>query len=159
MAKAVVIATAVLAATLATAPAAVAGGQPPPNPSIAQYIETVPTSGGSEVPSGSHGGGTAHLSGRVVAALPKGPEGATLKTIATAQSYGAPQHKLHAGRKALVVAQRAAMEPPKSNVSGATFSAAVDAVGAQRSLVVWLGVVLLAALAVGIGAAFARARR
>lgn len=163
MAKTILIACAFSSMLLVAAPGAFAGGQPPPNPSIAQYVEQVPTSGGSAVPTGrgsvvSVGRGHAKLSKRVVAELPQGAEGATLRNVASSPSYGAPQHRLHA-RGAVAVARRAVQQPPKSNVSGATLSAAGDAVGVHGNLVVWLGLVLLATLAVGIGSAVARARR
>jgi hypothetical protein len=153
-----------LAAALAVVPQAFADGNPPPNPSIAQYVEQVPTSEGAAVPSSVPPKRTTHvkLAPHVEHQLPQTPEGAALKTIATSPTYGAPQRKLHvtkkAAKKVAVVAKRAVMEP-KSDVSGATLSAAVDAVGAQRTLVVWLGLVLFSTAALGIGSAVARARR
>ena len=154
MAKAIVIAFAIVS-VLAAVPQAVAGKRPPPNPSIAQYVEQVPTSGGSAVPSGH---ARTPLSKHIVKQLPKTPEGTALKNVASSATYGAPQHKLHASKHAAVVARRAVMEP-KAAVSSATFSAAVDAVGAQRSLVIWLGLVLFSTAALGVGSAVARARR
>ncbi len=155
MAKAVVIASAVVSAFLGVVPAAFAARNPPPNPAISQYVEVVPTSGGAAVPSGR---GRTRLSERVAHQIPKSREGTTLRNIATLEAFGAPQHKLHAGKRVAVQARRAVMAP-KSDVSTATFGAAVDAVGARRSLVVWLGLVLLATAAFGGGAAVARARR
>jgi hypothetical protein len=154
MPKAVLIAC-LCAIALALAPAALAGGSPPANPSIAQYIEQVPTSGGNAVPSGH-----AHtkLPAHVAEQLPSGKTGAALRTIATRASYGAPQKKLHVSKHAAVVARRAVIEP-KKDVSGDTLAAAASAVGADRNLVVWLGVVLLFTAGAGVGAAVARARR
>jgi hypothetical protein len=155
MAKAIVIASAVASAFLVVVPAAPAARNPPPNPAIAQYIEVVPTSGGAAVPSGP---GQTRLSKRVAQQLPKTDVGTTLRNIATKAAYGAPQRKFHASKGVAVEARRAVMAP-KSDVSSATFSAAVDAVGARRSLVLWLGIVLLATAAFGAGTAVARARR
>ena len=159
MAKAFLI-TCALAAALTVVPQAVAGGSPPQNPSIAQYVEQVPTSGGATVPSGhAH---HAKLSKHVVAVLPKTPEGTALRNVATSTAYGAPQHKPHvtkrAAKRVAIEARRAVMKP-KNDVSGETLSAAVDAVGAQRTLVIWLGIVLVSTAALGVGAAVARARR
>jgi hypothetical protein len=155
MAKAILIASAVLSTWLAVAPTASADRKPPPNPAIAQYIELVPTSGGAVVPSGH---ARARLSKRIVEQLPRGPEGTALRNVATGAAYGAPQHTFHASKRAGVEARRVVLAPT-SGVSSASFSAAVDAVGARRSLVLWLGIVLLATAALGIFAAVARARR
>jgi hypothetical protein len=154
MPKALLIAC-LCTAALALAPAALADKNPPANPSIAQYVEQVPTSGGNAVPSGN-----AHtkLAPHVAEQLPSGSTGTALRSIATGAAYGAPQKKLHPSRRAAVVARRAVIEP-KSDVSGDTFAAAASAVGAGRNLVVWLGVVLLVTAAFGVGAAVARARR
>ena len=154
MAKSVLIAC-MCAAALAVAPSALADRRPPANPSIAQYIEQVPTSGGNVVP-----GGRAHtkLSTHVSEQLPSGTEGTVLRNIATSAAYGAPQKKLHASKHATVAASRAVIEP-KPDVSGDTFAAAASAVGAGRDLVVWLGVALLVIAAFGVGAAVTRARR
>ena len=154
MTKAIVIASAAFS-MLAVVPAASADRRPPPNPSIAQYVEVVPTSGGSVVPTGH---ARVRLSKHVVEQLPKSAEGTALLDIATAAAYGAPQRSSHASERAVVEARRAVMAP-KAEMSSATFSAAVDAVGARRSLVLWLGIVLLVTAAFGAGAAVARARR
>ena len=154
MEKAVLIASAALS-MLAIVPAASAERRPPPNPSIAQYIELVPTSGGAVVPTG---GARVRLRKQVAEQLPKSADGIALRVIATRAAYGAPQRKFHASKLAVAEARRAVMAP-KAEVSSATFSAAVDAVGARRSLVLWLGIVLLATAAFGAGAAVARARR
>jgi hypothetical protein len=154
MAKSVLIAC-VCAAALAVAPAALADQRPPGNPSIAQYIEQLPTSGGNVVPGGR---ARTKLARQVSEQLPSGAEGTALRNIATAASYGAPQKKLHGPKHATVVASRAAIEP-KPDVSGDTFAAAASAVGAGRNLVVWLAVVLLVTAAFGVGAAVTRARR
>jgi hypothetical protein len=153
MPKALLIAC-VCAAALTLVPAALADKNPPANPSIAQYVEQVPTSGGTAVP-GS--GARTKLNRHVSEQLPSGATGAALRNIATSASYGAPQKKLHASKHAAVVARRAVIEP-KSDVSGDTLAAAASAVGAGRNLVVWLGVVLLLTAAIGVGAALARAR-
>jgi hypothetical protein len=154
MAKAILIASAALS-MLTVVPAALADTRPPPNPSIAQYVELVPTSGGAVVPTGA-----AHvrLSKQVAEQLPKSAEGTTLRVLATRAAYGAPQRRFHASKHAVAAVRRAVMAP-KADVSSATFSAAGDAVGARRSLVLWLGIVLLATAAFGAGAAVARARR
>jgi hypothetical protein len=159
MAKAVVIASAAFSALLGVVPVAPGARNPPPNPAIAQYVEVVPTSSGSAVPSGH---ARTRLSEHVVQRLPKTNEGTTLRNVATEATYGAPQHKLHATRhasKRVAVEVRRAVMAPKADVSTATFGAAVDAVGARRGLVPWLGIVLLATAAFGAGAAIARARR
>jgi hypothetical protein len=164
MAKAILIASAVLSTSLAVAPTASADRKPPPNPAIAQYIELVPTSGGAVVPSGH---ARARLSKRIAEQLPRGPEGTALRNLATAAAYGAPQHTFHASKDVSVEARRVVLAPkaqregaaPKSGVSSASFGAAVDAVGARRSTVLWLGLVLLATAALGIFAAVARTRR
>jgi hypothetical protein len=154
MAKAIVIASALLS-MLAAVPTASADRRPPANPSIAQYVEVVPTSGGAALPTGhAH----APLSKHVVQQLPGGPEGTALRNVASDSAYGAPQHRSRATKGAVVEARRAVMAP-KGDVSSATFGAAVDAVGARQSLVVWLGVVLVVTAAGGVGAAVARARR
>jgi hypothetical protein len=154
MAKAILIASAALS-LFAVVPAASADTRPPPIPSIAQYVEMVPTSGGAVVPTGP-----AHvrLSKQVAEQLPKSAEGTALRVIATRAAYGAPQRKFHASKHAVAEARRAVMAP-KAEVSSATFSAAVDAVGARRNLVLWLGIVVLATAAFGAGAAVVRARR
>jgi hypothetical protein len=133
----------------------VADTHPPPNPSIAQYVEKVPTSSGSVVP-GRHK--RVRLSKHVTQKLPKTPEGQALSNVASDSAYGAPQHKLRATKRVTVVARRAVIEP-KSDVSSATFAAAVDVVGAQQSTVLWLAFAMLAIAAFGVGAAVARARR
>jgi hypothetical protein len=155
MAKAIIIASAVVSAFLGVVPIASAARNPPPNPAISQYVEVVPTSGGAAVPSG---GQRTRLSEHVAQQLSKSSEGTTLRAIATKAAYGAPQRKFHANKRVAVEARRAVMAP-KSDVSSATFSAAVDAVGARSSLVGWLGLVLVATAAFGVGAAVARARR
>src|SRR4051812_13182266 len=139
MPKGVVIACAVFSTALVLASDAVAGEHPPPNPSIAQYVEVMPTSGGAVVPAG-----------QTRAPL-------ELRDIASSAEYGAPEQKLRASKRATVVARRAVIEP-KADVSSTTFNAAFDAVGAQGRLVGWLGLVLFATLAFGIGAAVVRAR-
>jgi hypothetical protein len=163
MAKAIV-ASVVFMASLAFTQAAVAGNRPPPNPSIAQYVEQVPTSGGSVVPTKPKP--TAKrpvhqaqpvLSQTVEQQLPSTPEGTTLRNVASKQEYGAPQHKLHTSKRVVVVARRAVIEP-KKDVSGATFGAAIDAVGAQRATVLWLGFALFAIAGLGVGAAVVRVR-
>jgi hypothetical protein len=155
MAKAIVIASAVVSAFLGVVPVASAARNPPPNPAIAQYIEVVPTSGGAAVPNGR---ARTRLSEHVAQQIPKSSEGTALRNIATKAAYGAPQRKFHASKRVAVEARRAVMTP-KSDVSSATLGAAVDAVGARRSLVVWLGLVLVATAALGAGAAVTRARR
>jgi len=154
MPKSVLIAC-VCAAALAVAPAASADRHPPANPSIAQYIEQVPTAGGNAVPGGR---ARTKLSTHVARQLPKTATGTALRNIATSAAYGAPQKKLHTSKQAAAVAHRAAIEP-KSDVSGDTFAAAASAVGAGHNLVAWLGVALLVTAALGVGAAVARARR
>jgi hypothetical protein len=153
MAKAIV-ASAALLTLLVVAPQAVGERNPPPNPAIAQYVEALPTSTGTAVP-GRHA--RVALTKRVTQKLPHTPEGQELRDIASDSAYGAPQHKLHASKRAAVAARRAVMEP-KSGVSGATFGAAVDAVGAKRNVVLWLGFAVFAIAAFGVGAAVARAR-
>src|SRR5438067_4086112 len=150
MAKAIVIAPAV-AALLAAAPPAVAAKRPPPNPAIDQYVEQVPTSGGPAVPQGH---GRTHLRKGIARQLGNGAEGRVLRNVASAAAYGAPQKKLHSSARAAAEAKRAVAKP-KSAVSGATFSAAADAVGAGRSVVLWLGLALLVIAAFGVGAAVA----
>jgi len=154
MTKAIVIASAALS-MLMIVPVASAEKRPPPNPAIAQYIEVVPTSGGAVVPTGR---ARLRLSKHILEQLPKGAEGKALNAIATAATYGAPQRRFHSSKRAAIEARRAVIAP-KADVSGAMLTAAVDAVGARRSLVLWLGIVLLATAAFGIGAAVARARR
>ena len=163
MAKAIV-ASVVFIASLAFAQAAVADNRPPPNPAIAQYVEQVPTSGGSVVPTKPKPKPTAKrpddqaqpvLSQTVEEQLPSTPEGTTLRNVASNEEYGAPQHKLHTSKRVVVVARRAVIEP-KKDVSGATLGAAIDAVGAQRATVLWLGFALFAIAGLGVGAAVAR---
>ena len=154
MAKAILIASAAFS-MLTVVPAASADRRPPPNPSIAQYVEMVPTSGGAVVPTGR---ARVRLGKHVAEQLPRSAEGTALRDIATAAAYGAPQRKFHTSKYAVAEARRAVMAP-KGDVSSATFSAAVDAVGARGRLVVWLGIVLLATAVFGAGAAVARARR
>jgi hypothetical protein len=154
MAKAIVIASAAFW-LFAVVPTASAERRPPANPSIAQYVEMVPTSGGAVVPTGR---ARVRLSKHVVEQLPTSAEGAALRDIATAEAYGAPQRRFHASKHAVAEARRAVIAP-KGDVSSASFSAAVDAVGARGRLVVWLGIVLLVTAAFGAGAAVARARR
>jgi hypothetical protein len=66
---------------------------------------------------------------------------------------------VEARRVVLAPKARHGVLAPKSGVSSASFSAAVNAVGARPSVVLWLGLVLLATAALGIFAAVARARR
>jgi hypothetical protein len=154
MAKATVIAPA-LAALLVVAQPAVAGKRPPPNPAISQYVEVMPTSGGPALPSGH---ARTKLSNSIAKHLGGGAEGRALRNVATSSAYGAPQTKLHAGKRASAEARRAVAQP-KADLSGATLGAAADAVGAKRSVVLWLGLALLVIAALGAAAALNRARR
>ena len=154
MAKAILIASAALY-MLAVVPAAFADTRPPPNPSIAQYVELVPTSGGAVVPTGRS---RVRLSKHVVEQLPKGAEGTALREIRQPR----PTARLSASSTRPSAQRSKPAAPrwhPKPTFQSATFSAAVDAVGADPSLALWLGIVLLATAAFGAGAAVARARR
>jgi hypothetical protein len=115
----------------------------------------VPTSSGPAVPGGHT---RAPLSKRVAKRLGTGAEGKELRDVASASAYGAPQKKLHSSKRAAAEA-RSAVAKPSPAVSGATVNAAVDAVGAGRSVVVWLVLALLLTTALGVGTAVARARR
>jgi hypothetical protein len=102
----------------------------------------LPTSGGAAVPGGR---GRTALPAGVARELGTSPQDKLLRAVATAAAYGAPQHRLHLSKRTAVKAS--------------ALSASVRAVGAGRSLVVWLGVVVLVIAAVGAGAAALRARR
>src|SRR6266536_2032567 len=148
MAKAIVIASAVVSALLVVAPPAAADKQPP-NPAISQYVEVVPTSGGAAVPSGHE---RAPLSKRIADRLGNGAEGRALRDVASSAAYGAPQTKLHSSARAAAEA-RSAVAKPDTVLSSAAFGAAADAVGAKRSVLLWLVLALLAIAGLGVGAA------
>ena len=155
MAKVVFFASVLVSAVLAGAPQAAAGRRPPPNPAISQYVEQVPTSSGAAVPSGHS---RAPLPKRVVRELGNGAEGRLLRDAASSAAYGAPQERFRSSKRIAGEARRAVAKPTPALSSG-SFSAAAEAIGAKRSVVVWLSFALLLIAAVGVGAAVARARR
>jgi hypothetical protein len=115
---------------------------PPSTPSIAQYVETVPTSqGGASTGSGKHANS---LPPGVVKKLNAHPDAVTerLKAIATSSAYGAPQQGL--SRPAEASAQ---------NPLAAAASAAADS---SDSHIFWL---LGAVIVVTTAMVWATARR
>ena len=119
-------------------------------------IEQVPTSGGPAVPNGHR---RAHLPTRLSHQLrTSGADGPLLVDVASSAAYGAPQKQLPAD-KSLPAKELAATTQPPNALSGSTLGAAAQAVGAGHSVVLWLGLALLATTAVGVGAAILRARR
>jgi hypothetical protein len=158
MAKGVLIGVGLTLAGLVGAAGAAAATPPPPlppNPAISQYVETVPTSSGPAVPAGQ---AHAHLS-RTLARRIQGSGGQLLLDVASSAAYGAPQTKLHANKHVTAEAKQAAAKKAPAPVSASALGAAGDAVGAGHSIVLWLGLALLATTAVGVGAAVLRARK
>jgi hypothetical protein len=116
---------------------------PPPTPSIAQYVETVPTSqGGATAGSGKRNPNS--LPPAVTKKLNAHPDAVTkrLESIATSSAYGAPQQDL--SRPA---------EPNAQNPVSAAVSAATDS---SDSHVFWL---LGAVIVVTTAMVWATARR
>jgi hypothetical protein len=116
---------------------------PPPTPSIAQYVETVPT---------SQGGATAGSSKRNANSLPPAvtkklnahPDAVTkrLESIATSSAYGAPQEGLS--------------RPAESNAQNPVSAAVSAATDSSDSHVFWL---LGAVIVVTTAMVWATARR
>jgi hypothetical protein len=157
MVKAVVTVCAAAALVGVLAGTASAGRRPPVNPAIAQYIEVLPTSGGAAVPAGR---GRTQLPKHVAAELKSTPQDKLLRAVATSAAYGAPQHEPRAKKHAAVKVRDAATKPKSSvEVSRSAFGASVNAVGTDRSVVVWLGLALLGIAAAGAGAAAFGRRR
>jgi hypothetical protein len=143
----------------AVASGASAAPRPPVIPAVAQYIEVLPTSGGNAVPTGK---GRTRLPEKVARKLGSSTQDKLLRAVATSAAYGAPQHPARVKKHVAVKPRRVAPKSKSTStvtVSRSAFGASVDAVGTDRSVVVWLAVALLAIAAVGVGASITRARR
>jgi hypothetical protein len=155
MVRHALIACAAVAVLGSLAGTAASATHPPVLPAVAQYIETLPTSGGAAVPTGH---ARTRLPSRVAEQLRNTPQDMLLRRVATSAAYGAPQHRAHVKKHVVVKARHRAPQPSRP-LSRSAFSASVDAVGTDQSVVVWLVVALLLIAAFGAGAAVSRARR
>jgi len=143
--------TAVLVAP-ALAPANAAAGDQLPVPAIAQYVESIPTSGGPAVPAAAPTPRVRKLPATVQqkVLVQGGTDAPTIEAIATSSAYGAPQTTLErpAAAKPKAVAQRPPSSTPHPAVrvprlSAPTFS--TDGGGEDRLPI--LGGLMLAATA------------
>jgi hypothetical protein len=157
MLKAAVTACAFVALLATFAQPAASAPRPPVIPAVAQYIEMLPTSGGNAVPTGK---GRTRLPSDVARELGSSPQDKLLRAVATSAAYGAPQHRLHVNKHVAVKVRHSARKTkPSAGVSRSALGASIDAVGADRSVVLSLGIALLAIAAAGAGAAAFGRRR
>ena len=158
MVKVAVTACAFVALLATFAEPAASAPRPPVIPAVAQYIEVLPTSGGNVVPTGK---GRTPLPTKVARQLGSSPQDQLLRAVATSAAYGAPQHRLHVAKHVSVNGGHAATKTePSPALPRSALGASINAVGTDRSVVVWLGIALLAIAAAGAGAsAFGRFRR
>ena len=158
MVKVAVTACAFVALLATFAEPAGSAPRPPVIPAVAQYIEVLPTSGGNVVPTGE---GRTPLPTEVAQQLGSSPQDKLLRAVATSAAYGAPQHRLHVTKHVSVnVGHGATKTEPPPALPRSALGASINAVGTDSSVVVWLGIALLAIAAVGAGAsAFGRFRR
>lgn len=141
---------------------AAAPSPPPPSSAISQYVEQIPTAGGS-IAAGVGSTHTRLLPSKILARIrhvsPASKD--TLVSIATSPAYGAPQQQGSNGpKKTSTGSESPKLKAPKVPRVGSTLSAVADSIDVGGTL---RGLGLLAVLvgtAIGmIGASFLRSRR
>jgi hypothetical protein len=145
----VLLALALLMILPAAAPAA--SGADPSNPSLDQYVESVPSADGNRNPPSSGG------SDRSADALPPevrqrigaqgGPDAKQLEAITSSPAYGAPEPKKHPGGDAKP--SRASDGPAPSGLDAVTTAATGSGDGSSIGLLLG-GLVLITVVAGGV---------